>query len=989
MKQNFKRKLLAVILSVATVISPITNVYAQEEQASSQQQESPIQENEKAPAITSPEGLTAVVGQTLKEVILPEGWTWEDDTITITNADEQYPARFSADDTTYDYTDVEGYNAEGHYVEALLSVALSTEPIAHASASETTVTTDAEFKAAFADSSISTIMINGTFTTSYANITSDKKIMIQAGANLTYNTSSPLYANIEIQENGTLTINAYDYSTKVHIYGTVSNNGTLAVTGRGAIYNHSQLENNGTFTSTSAKDIYSDYGCLTGDGSTPSTLKINIVKDTSALPVVSIPETITVGDTVIPTVTNLIEGVDISKVFTYEWRNSSGIVSKDSSYKVTSSMSLIKVILSKKNPYVMLTSTGTKGSIDSNDSSAKPKEIQTVYVDGASGDDTDLGELETKPVKTIAQAIQNVSNGGTIVLLSDCNYTSNTGAYAPYLDKTLTIKSEASTPCNLNMNHSAGTLYGTWNIQNSNTLTFENINFTGNTVYFSGHPSSAKAASLVLKGVNTDKIAAISNFGNVQVENATLTTTINSSTNLSINNVTLAGTFYTDVFNASGTNTIVCPANASSNSIIKSSAVIESPITLNVASVTRGKKLIELPSESTIDSSSFTLGDTTDNTYTLKKRSLYAGTYIQIVQNITTGANMHVAYEPVVGQAVMDSPKSGPRYMGITFDDSAVKSYVNATEGFWSGYSDAVNKIWQVGDQPEFVVTFGVGEDSNLCFDGSYDFSKLTVYSWKDLTNTGDSSYIRENISPAVIEVKEGQGVSNDGRTCTVTLVYPEVKKLENVVTITTKSLDKVYDKTAVSNPEIEEKGGTNQVAFTWYEKEKDSWILIPSAPSTTGIYRVVASVAEDDIYNSAESAPLEFVISQAVPSYTVPTDLTAMYGQTLADITLPKGFTFADTSKSVGDVGKQTFKLTYTPEDTKNYKTVSDIDVDITVLAKENSDKSETATTTTQNTKTTGVKTGDHTLAGLWIAILALAAGVIGIIVKKRRSKR
>lgn len=67
-------------------------------------------------------------------------------------------------------------------------------------------------------------------------------------------------------------------------------------------------------------------------------------------------------------------------------------------------------------------------------------------------------------------------------------------------------------------------------------------------------------------------------------------------------------------------------------------------------------------------------------------------------------------------------------------------------------------------------------------------------------------------------------------------------------------------------------------------------------------------------------------------PAYDTPTGITVAYGSTLADITLPEGFTWQDaTDTSVGDVGEHVFLVTYTPADTK-YDKVTDIQVTITV---------------------------------------------------------
>ena len=91
-------------------------------------------------------------------------------------------------------------------------------------------------------------------------------------------------------------------------------------------------------------------------------------------------------------------------------------------------------------------------------------------------------------------------------------------------------------------------------------------------------------------------------------------------------------------------------------------------------------------------------------------------------------------------------------------------------------------------------------------------------------------------------------------------------------------------------------------------------------------------------IYSSVEPASIKatLTIEKAEPKYTVPTNLTAVEGSTLRSVSLPKGFTFQDRlSTSVGPVGLNTFKVTFTPYDTKNYETVTDIEVKIRVTAK------------------------------------------------------
>ena len=75
----------------------------------------------------------------------------------------------------------------------------------------------------------------------------------------------------------------------------------------------------------------------------------------------------------------------------------------------------------------------------------------------------------------------------------------------------------------------------------------------------------------------------------------------------------------------------------------------------------------------------------------------------------------------------------------------------------------------------------------------------------------------------------------------------------------------------------------------------------------------------------------INWSITQATPDYTVPTSLTGVKGKTLNDVTLPDRFTWNDTTV-VLTAGTNKYKATYTPEDTTNYKTITDIDIEVVV---------------------------------------------------------
>lgn len=104
---------------------------------------------------------------------------------------------------------------------------------------------------------------------------------------------------------------------------------------------------------------------------------------------------------------------------------------------------------------------------------------------------------------------------------------------------------------------------------------------------------------------------------------------------------------------------------------------------------------------------------------------------------------------------------------------------------------------------------------------------------------------------------------------------------------------------------------------------------------TTVGNYSITVSLKDKDNYEWKDSTTTDLVlnwsITQATPDYTVPTGLTGLKGDTLNDVTLPGRFTWNDTS-TVLTAGTHTYKATYTPEDTTNYKTITDIDIEVVV---------------------------------------------------------
>ena len=100
---------------------------------------------------------------------------------------------------------------------------------------------------------------------------------------------------------------------------------------------------------------------------------------------------------------------------------------------------------------------------------------------------------------------------------------------------------------------------------------------------------------------------------------------------------------------------------------------------------------------------------------------------------------------------------------------------------------------------------------------------------------------------------------------------------------------------------------------------------------TNVGTYTVTFT-ATDKAGNEAKETR-EFKVIKAIPTYQIPTGIEARYIDTLADVKLPEGFTFEDDlSTSVGPEGENTFKVTFTPKDIKNYEIVTGIEIKIKV---------------------------------------------------------
>ena len=94
----------------------------------------------------------------------------------------------------------------------------------------------------------------------------------------------------------------------------------------------------------------------------------------------------------------------------------------------------------------------------------------------------------------------------------------------------------------------------------------------------------------------------------------------------------------------------------------------------------------------------------------------------------------------------------------------------------------------------------------------------------------------------------------------------------------------------------------------------------ISASDNTNAGQATVTVTGKGDYIGTASGT---FTIGKATPNPTTPTELNAVYGSTLKDVPLPKGWAWDTPDSFVGNVGEKTFAATYTEDNSGNYNTV------------------------------------------------------------------
>lgn len=479
------------------------------------------------------------------------------------------------------------------------AVYTSEDTVDDTSADNVNVSTKDELEAALANNDVNIIYITDSFKYTDSIATGEKTLVVN--------------------EDVTLTIGG----SKTKITGKFENNGTITITSSFECIWKAQTTGTGKIVADNQKwgeyQTYVDYGCVPDAMLEGSNCRINIVKDVSIQPTVSLPSDMKVGDTITPTFTNIVNGVDLENAFKFKWENNGNTVYNGAVSPTLTKKGTLKLPVSVKKPYVMRSSSGSYGISDVS-GTVKEVLLDTVYVNANSGNNNNIGNTKAAPMKTIGKAIDKVNDGGTIILLSD--YTSTALSF----DKNVTIKSDDGGKYTVQVTREVA-------VKDDMTVTFDSVNVKdfNFTKYYS---SSVGSGNVVFKNCTGSGIQIADNvIKDVTLENSQLGGRFGAQGTLTLKNATINGSFSTVNFVAEGKNTYVTENNRTRTSKISGTANIASPVEIQLSAPDattpyQERKLIE----TTADASNFTVS----SPYQLKKQTEYNGTYIYAFIPVTS-----------------------------------------------------------------------------------------------------------------------------------------------------------------------------------------------------------------------------------------------------------------------------------------------------------------------------------------------------------------
>ena len=283
----------------------------------------------------------------------------------------------------------------------------------------------------------------------------------------------------------------------------------------------------------------------------------------------------------------------------------------------------------------------------------------------------------------------------------------------------------------------------------------------------------------------------------------------------------------------------------------------------------------------------------------------------------------------------------------------SVEAYKGATN--WSSFASKIQAIVEESmtltpDSESWEGAYGTDFESKTFTIANVGDDALTISSVElSGTNADDFTLNAENVGTALngngtatftVTPKADLGVGTYNATVTVTATVngeTETKEATLTCTVNAKSLTgaavSVSGEYTYDGSEIVP-GSENVTVTLDGETLTENTDYTLSYENNTNAGEATVKATGKGNYSGTVTGT--FQIAKATPDYTVPTGLTATYGDTLADVALPDDWAWDDAvTTSVGNVGDNTFAATFTPSDTANYNTVTE-NLTVAVSAKD-----------------------------------------------------
>ena len=282
---------------------------------------------------------------------------------------------------------------------------------------------------------------------------------------------------------------------------------------------------------------------------------------------------------------------------------------------------------------------------------------------------------------------------------------------------------------------------------------------------------------------------------------------------------------------------------------------------------------------------------------------------------------------------------------GKTVIKAIKKNKDSERQNYRAYYTLTVNKRTAVADDftftpPAHLVYDGSAKVAQVALDSKYTgCGAVTVKYCKadsevtEVKNAGEYT--------VKVDVAEGENFNSVNNLVVGTFTVAAKPLAEDMIA---DIPSQTYTSNAITPVVTVTDGGRTLVEGTDYDvtyeiKPDSTGTLSENKPIGTGTYNVIITGKG----NYSGEITKTFVIDKADPSYSVPGDLNATYGDKLSAVTLPNNWSWMNPDDTVGNVtaygSSNTHKAKYTPADTDNYNVIENIEVPVKVSAKQEAD--------------------------------------------------